>query len=98
MNTLVAEGKMRRASRAAGMLLSAFGEGNFFIELTAVDEHDTAALPRLVDLANDLGIPVVATNDVLYAAPEDAPTAQALAAARTRQGLRGRGSGVGTNY
>ncbi|MFL5731834.1 MAG: DNA polymerase III subunit alpha [Chloroflexia bacterium] len=84
INSLVARGKMQQASRAAGMLLSAFGEGNFFIELTALDACDLEVLPRLSSLAADLGIPIVATNDVLYMAPEDASTAAALAVARSR--------------
>jgi DNA-directed DNA polymerase III PolC len=82
VNTLVMQGKMQQAARAAGMLLSAFGEGNFFIEIGALNERDVAALPQLVRLANDLSIPIVAANDVLYLAPEDHQTALALAAAR----------------
>ena len=82
VNSLVMGGKVTQAARAAGMLLSAFGEGNFFIEIQALDQHDAGATPQLVSLANDLGIPIVATNDVLYLAPEDTPIAQALAAAR----------------
>src|SRR4051794_28908824 len=60
VNSLVARGKTRQASRAAGMLLSAFGEGNFFIELTALDDADLVTLPKLAELAADLGIPIVA--------------------------------------
>jgi DNA polymerase-3 subunit alpha len=82
VNSLVMQGKLPQAARAAGMLLSAFGEGNFFIEIGALDERDVATLPQLVGLANDLSIPIVATNDVLYLAPEDHQTALAIAAAR----------------
>ncbi len=89
VNSLVMQGKTRQAARVAGMLLSAFGEGNFFIELTAHDEADSSAMPALVGLANDLGIPIVATNDVLYLGREDAPTALALALAAARKGVRG---------
>jgi DNA-directed DNA polymerase III PolC len=81
VNSLVMRGKTQSAARAAGMLLSAFGEGNFFIELQATCEGDRQALPSLVALANNLNIPIVATNNVLYARPEDRATAQALAAA-----------------
>src|SRR5205085_9025148 len=81
---LVMQGKMSQAARAVGMLLSAFGEGNFFIEITALDERDTRALPQLVSMANDLRIPIVATNDVLYPNPEHSQTALALAAMRYR--------------
>lgn len=81
VNSLVSQGKTRAAARAAGMLLSAFGEGNFFIELTACREADRAAIPTLVSLASDLSIPLVATNDVLYLKQADLATACALASA-----------------
>ncbi len=90
VNSLVMQGKSQRAAKVAGMFLSAFGEGNFFIELTALGRDDTAAIPALIALANNLSIPVVATNDVLYLAREDANTALALASARI--GARGRAS------
>lgn len=82
VNSLVAQGKTEQAARAAGMLLSAFGEGNFFIEIEAPGEHDREAITSLANLAASLNVPIVATNNVLYLNPEDAPTALALAAAR----------------
>jgi DNA polymerase-3 subunit alpha len=82
VNSLVMRGKTQSAARAAGMLSSAFGEGNFFIELQATCEQDRQAIPSLVALANNLNIPIIATNNVLYARPEDEATAQALASAR----------------
>ncbi|MBF6612283.1 MAG: DNA polymerase III subunit alpha [Chloroflexi bacterium] len=86
INSLVMQGKTEQAARAAGTLVAAFGEGNLFIELTALNERDTGALPVLADLANRLGIPVVATNDVLYVDADDASTAMALAVARKGRG------------
>ena len=82
VNSLVREGKLSQAARAAGMLQSAFGEGNFFIEIDALTEHDIEAIPDLAGVASDLNVPIVAANDVLYLRPEDAPTALALVAAR----------------
>ena len=82
VNSLVREGKLSQAARCAGMLLAAFGEGNFFIEIDALTERDARAIPHLVNIANDLGVPIVAANDVLYLHQGDAPTALALAAAR----------------
>lgn len=86
VNSLVMQGKEERAARAAGMLLSAFGEGNFFIELQCLGERDAEAMPALAGLADRLGIPIVATNDVLYLKPEDFGTAMALAVARKGRG------------
>lgn len=82
VNSLVMRGKTEQAAKATGTLITAFGEGNVFIELQLLDEKDIAALPALVSLANSMGVPIVATNDVLYLTPEDAPTARALASAR----------------
>jgi DNA polymerase-3 subunit alpha len=88
INSLVMRGKTDQAARSLGTLITAFGEGNVFIELQLLDDKDAVALPALVKLANDMGAPIVATNDVLYLTPEDAPTARALAAARN--GIRRR--------
>lgn len=82
VNSLVREGKLSQAARSAGMLLSAFGEGNFFIEIDAQDERDRKAIPHLANVANELGVPIVAANDVLYLRPGEARIALALAAAR----------------
>jgi DNA-directed DNA polymerase III PolC len=82
VNSLVREGKLSQAARSAGMLLSAFGEGNFFIEIDAHNERDVKAMVHLANIANDLGVPIVAANDVLYLRPQDGRTALALAAAR----------------
>jgi len=82
VNSLVREGKLSQAARSAGMLLSAFGEGNFFIEIDAQDERERKAIPHLANIANELGVPIVAANDVLYLRPGEARIALALAAAR----------------
>ncbi|HEY0070833.1 MAG TPA: PHP domain-containing protein, partial [Chloroflexia bacterium] len=93
INRLLSEGKARQAARVSGMLVSAFGEGNFFMELTACTEEERRLMPALASLASDLGIPLVATNDVLYLEPPDISTAAALASAKA--GAKGRRSGVG---
>jgi DNA polymerase III alpha subunit len=80
--SLVARGKLEQAARTIGTLIAAFGEGNVFIELQSLDAEDARVMPLLAGLASDMGVPIVAANDVLYLAAEDAPTALALAAAR----------------
>jgi DNA-directed DNA polymerase III PolC len=82
VNSLVMKGKSGQAAKALGTLITAFGEGNVFVELQMLDDKDAAALPALVNMANDMGVPIVATNDVLYVASGDVPAARALAAAR----------------
>jgi DNA polymerase-3 subunit alpha len=79
---LAAEGKMQAAARTVGTLLAAFGEGNFFLEVTACTEHERQLIPVLATLAFDMGVPLVATNDVLYLEPADAAIASALASAK----------------
>lgn len=88
VNSLVRQGKLQQAAKAAGMYVSAYGEGNFFIELTALDERDIESIPLLIALANELRIPIVAANDVLFLARED--NVVALALAQARLGARGR--------
>src|SRR5262245_61730285 len=87
VNSLVMRGKLQQAAKAAGMLASAFGDGNFFIQLQATTESERQSMAPLAELASQLNIPIVAANDVLYLDPEDAPVAMALAAARTRSGV-----------
>jgi hypothetical protein len=55
------------------MLLSAFGEGNFFIEIDDLNDRDARAIPLLANIANDLGVPIVAASDVLYLRQDDRP-------------------------
>ena len=61
------------AARAAGRLAEIFGRDSFFIELM---EHGLAdqrrANPELIRLARELGIPLVATNDIHYLTREHA--------------------------
>lgn len=66
-------GDMARAKEIAADYAEIFGEGNFFLEL------QKNGLPRqdvvnegLVELAKEMGLPLVATNDVHYLASEEA--------------------------
>ncbi|MCO6005176.1 error-prone DNA polymerase [Actinoallomurus purpureus] len=69
-------------------LIELFGRENVFAELIDHDQPlDDARDDALYDLARRAGIGVVASNNVHYAAPRDAPLAQALAAVRARRGL-----------
>lgn len=61
------------AKRAANEYIEIFGKDNFFIEL---QDHglpeQKQILPRLMTLAKDMGLGVVATNDIHYLTREDA--------------------------
>ncbi len=85
---LLLEGREAEARAMAEKYRAIFGEGNFFIEL---QDHGLAeekqALPRLVKLARALNMPLVATNDCHYLAPEDAQAQEVLMCIQTGKAL-----------
>jgi error-prone DNA polymerase len=69
-------------------LADLFGRENVYAELIDHDQPlDDARNDALYALARREKIGVVASNNVHYAAPKDAPLAEALAAVRARRGL-----------
>ena len=74
-------GELDDAYRAAERCRSWFAPGCFFIEVqrSGLAEHDTV-LPQLLDLAQQLEIGAVATNDVHYLVPGDARAHEVLVA------------------
>jgi error-prone DNA polymerase len=76
------------AEREVRRLAEIFGAGNVAVELW--DHHDpldSARNDALAAIADRVGIEVVATNNVHYAAPTERPLATALAAVRARRSL-----------
>ena len=64
---------MEKAKAVALEYLDIFGEGNYYLEIQDHGyEEDRIVTPRIVKLARELNIPLVATNDVHYVDPEDA--------------------------
>jgi DNA polymerase-3 subunit alpha len=56
-----------------------FEEGDFFIELQDHGiEREKKLLPQLVELAERINLPLVATNDVYYSSQDDAPAHEVL--------------------
>ena len=71
-------------------LVEMFGRDNVAVELTDHDQPlDDSRNDALFVLARRVGVGVVASNNVHYAAPADAPLAQVLAAVRARSSLDG---------
>jgi len=72
LSRLLSAGLDRQAQAAAQEYAEIFGEGNFFIEL---QDHGTQRgqllQEQLVQLAQSLDLPLVATNDIHYLHPED---------------------------
>jgi len=69
----VVAGRYDDAKRIALEYIELFGKNNFFIELqvNGIKEQEEAN-PQLIKLARELGVGLVATNDVHYLSPEDA--------------------------
>ncbi len=87
---LVAAGRWERAAGAATGFAEWFGRDNFFIELQqTLTFGDTERNRRLVELAQQLGLGVVATNDVWYHARERHRLHDILVAIRHRSTLDG---------
>jgi error-prone DNA polymerase len=76
------------AEREAARLIELFGSEHVAVELT---DHghpgDPARNDALFELAGRLGLPAVASTAAHYAGPEQARTAEAMAAIRARRGL-----------
>jgi DNA polymerase-3 subunit alpha len=72
-------GNYDNARRSAAEFSDIFGKGNFFIELM---DHGLDIEKRvrqgLLDLARDLALPIIATNDLHYTKPEDADAHEVL--------------------
>jgi error-prone DNA polymerase len=86
-SALLTEGP-RAARRELDRLVQVFGADNVAVEITdAGDPRDSDLCDALAGLAADAHLPLVATGNVHYARPRDAPLAGALAAVRARSSL-----------
>jgi len=76
---LVMAGEMEKARDVAGWYRDVFGRDRFYLELQRHEGHPELeqAVAGMVEIGHELGIPLVATNDVHYVLPEHAQ-AQAL--------------------
>lgn len=84
---LLLAGKYEEAKEKALFYQQLFGKGNFFIELqdhvTIPDEQ--IILQKSIELAEELGIPMVATNDTHYATKNDVHLREMIVALRFGQ-------------
>lgn len=84
ISTLLSRGDREGAKRAACELSGIFGKDNFYIE---IQNHGLAEqrqiLPGLVRLAQECGLPLVATNDCHYLRRTDADTQAILMCIQT---------------
>ncbi|HWJ86229.1 MAG TPA: DNA polymerase III subunit alpha [Cellulomonas sp.] len=81
-------GQWDEAVRAAGELQDLFGKDYYYVELM---DHgldiETRVIKDLLRLAETIGAPVVATNDLHYVREEDAPSQEALLAINSGSAL-----------
>ena len=84
---LIQAHRLEEAKKVAKAYQDVFGPGNFYLEL-----QPHVHLPRqievnktLINFSKELGIPVVATNDVHYLKPEDAEAQDILVMINTKQ-------------
>ena len=105
LRSAVPESKLKNdAVEMAKALVEIFGNGNFYIELQYhgfSDERKT--MPILADIAKELSIPVVATNDAHYPtnSPDDIRARTLIAALRFNQPIDPdieKTEGYGQNY
>lgn len=76
------------AERAAQDYEDIFGKGNFYLELQDNGlEEQIKANEGLIRLSNELGLPIVATNDCHYLRPEDAEAHDILLCIQTGKNI-----------
>ncbi|HIU34055.1 MAG TPA: DNA polymerase III subunit alpha, partial [Candidatus Pullichristensenella excrementigallinarum] len=85
---LLLDGREQEARKMAETYIDIFGKDNFFIE---IQDHgipeQKQVLPRLVRLAREMEIPLVATNDCHYLTREDADAQEVLMCIQTGKTL-----------
>ncbi|MCK5270023.1 MAG: PHP domain-containing protein, partial [Sedimentisphaerales bacterium] len=69
--TALSMGDMKKAREVAEYYLNLFGPERFFIEIQWHCPDQNAVTPMLVDLARQIGAPLVATNDVHFLKKDD---------------------------
>ena len=80
----VRRGDVEGARRAVRRFQRMFGRDRFFIELTLEEgERDRMYVAKLAALAQEMGAPTVATANVHYLTPEEAPIQDVLACIQT---------------
>ena len=72
-------GNYENAKASAAKFAEIFGEGNFFVELMDHGlEIETDVIPQLLQIAKELNLPTVATNDSHYTHKDDSHVHEAL--------------------
>jgi len=85
---LINNGDLETAKRVADEYRHIFGNGNFYLEIqdNLINEQ-VKVNKELLNMSKELGIPLVATNDVHYLAKEDSKAHEALLSIQTQTTL-----------
>ena len=84
MQQRLLQGNYEGAKAEASELLDIFGKGNFYLELQDQGLEEEARIkPQMLQLSQELDVPVVATNDVHYVRKSDAEAHDVLLAIQT---------------
>ncbi len=85
---LLLQNRYDDAKKHALYMQDIFGKGNYFIELMNHGiKEEIEVLPKLISLARELGIPMVATNDCHYLDEADAEAQEVLMCIQTSKTL-----------
>jgi len=85
--SLVLSGKIDEAERAAREYEEIFGQGHFFLEIQPHPRYPNQKIANdgIIEISKRTGIPLVATTDVHYVHPEDAPIQDILLCVQTNR-------------
>ncbi|HET7090534.1 MAG TPA: PHP domain-containing protein, partial [Anaerolineae bacterium] len=88
LDAALREGDGQRAESLVQDFTNLFGRDRFFVELQIIEAGDGAKAAVLHSLAGRMGVRTVATHDIRYLSPGDAPRYRVLAAMRQSQSLK----------
>ncbi len=85
---MLSDGRYKDAENYVTMMRDIMGENNFFIEIMdhGLPEEKTV-LPRLIEMSEKTGVPLVATNDCHYLTQDDADAQEVLMCIQTGKTL-----------
>ncbi len=85
---LIVAGQETQARKVAGEFVEIFGKGNFYLELQDHQIPDQAKVNRaLLEMAKELDLPLIATNDLHYLEKPDSKAHDALLCIQTGTNL-----------
>lgn len=86
--TLILSNNIDKAYKMSDELLNIFGQGNFYLEIMDNSlEEQRKVNAQLLKISGDLGIPLVATNDIHYLNRDDAFAHEVLLGIQTQNTL-----------